>query len=88
MKRCEQYKRQFGKTDRILVKTTGEREYVNKKGEVVQQVANVYLHYLTSCLVQFETSFKFENIQILKDTQNLLTKSQLQRLVVKGCKLC
>ena len=88
VRRCEQCKRQFGKTDRILVKTTGEREHVNKKGNVVHQVANVYLHYLTNCLVKFDTSFKFENIRILKDTQNLLSKRQLERLLIKGCKLC
>ena len=51
--------------DVILVKTSGEREFVNKTGQVVQQFANVYLHYMTSCLTKYDQSFTFQKVKMI-----------------------
>ena len=64
VKRCESCKRVFSAADHILVKTTGEREFVDKKGKVVRQNGNVYLHYLTSCLKEHKPSFTFDQIVV------------------------
>ena len=44
VKRCESCRYPFAKVDQIVVKTTGEREYYDKKkNKRVKQLGNVYL---------------------------------------------
>ena len=87
VRRCEVCKRQFMDSDLVIVKTAGEREFVDAKGIRVQQHGNIYLHYLTACLSKFDQSFQFWKIHIAKDTQRNLSKESLQKLVAKVCKL-
>ncbi|XP_066914107.1 uncharacterized protein [Clytia hemisphaerica] len=84
--RCELCRRKFDKIDTVLVKTSGERTFLNKKGEQVRMdFANVYLHYMTSCLTKYDKSFTFGKILVLKDTQKWVSKKHLALIVKKGC---
>ena len=73
--------------DIVVVKTCGKRSYFDSKSKTNEtQVANVYLHYLTNCLVQFDVQFNFSKLVVPKVTQNGLSVGNLDGLKKKGCK--
>ena len=86
VKRCEACKIAFS-SEMVVIKSAGEREFTKKNGERVHQVGNIYLHYLTKCINQFKPNFKFSDIDVLKSTQNGLSKRNITELVRRGCKM-
>lgn len=54
VQRCEQCRVAFGKNDVVLVKTVGSRERTDKNGKSIKYQGNVYLHYLTTCLKEYD----------------------------------
>lgn len=86
VKRCENCKIQF-LSDVVVVKTTGERQFKDKKGENVVQTGNIYLHYMTKCLKEFDQNFQFISLIVPTYTQAGLSRGNIDQLVRKGCKL-
>ncbi|XP_066932127.1 uncharacterized protein [Clytia hemisphaerica] len=86
VKRCEQCRIPFT-TEKIVVRSMGNRPHTDSKGNEKIRWGNVYLHYLTDCLSKFNPDFRFSNVKISKDTAKLLTTKRLKKLTNKGCKL-
>ena len=78
VKRCEQCRFQFTNADIVIVRTNGVREFTcPKTGKLRKQSANVYLHYLRSCLKGYDGKFQFPAIVVLRDTLKLLPDSSI-----------
>ena len=80
VKRCEVCRFEFNCADRYVVKTTVVREYTGTSGRLVRQTGNVYLHFLTACLVKFDTTFKYSSLNIPRGTQKFLKREDIDRL--------
>ena len=48
---------------------------MEKKGEVMKYHGNIYPHFLTKCLKQYDSKLAFEKIAITKNTQDSLPDS-------------
>ena len=80
VKRCEQCRFQFTNADIVIVRTNGVREFTcPKTGKLRKQSANVYLHYLRSCLKGYDGKFQFPAIVVLRDTLKLLPDSSIEK---------
>ena len=67
--RCEYCKTLFTNSDIVFIKTKGKRQFTcPKTGKEKGHVANVYLHYLQSCLIDYDGKFRFESVVVLKET--------------------
>jgi len=86
VKRCEACKILFT-TDIVVIKTSGEREFTDKKGKKNHQHGNVYIHYLTKCIRQYDPMFTFSQLVVPESTQDGLSNGNIQELKRKGCKL-
>ena len=80
VKRCEVCRFEFNCADKYVVKATGVREYTGTSGRLVRQTGNVYLHFLTACLVKFDTTFKYSSLNIPRGTQKFLKREDIDRL--------
>ena len=70
----------FTNADIILIKTKGKRQITGPKpGREKCHAANVYLHYLQSCLKGYDVKFRFESVVVLKETMNKLPESASKR---------
>lgn len=87
VKRCESCRFNFETTDTVVIKSVGIREFTNSDGKRIKQKANVYIHYLTNCLKEFDDDFSFSKITVPKSTQIILGTASCSRLQAKGCKL-
>ena len=86
--RCEHCRISFQSFDIAEIKTVGLRERYDKKtGEIVKQQANVYLHFLTECLKQYDQKFKFSSVMVSNRTQEHLPSASLDLLKSKGCNI-
>ena len=78
--RCKYRKILFTNADIVLIKTKGKRQFTcPKTGKEKCHVANVYLHYLQSCLKDYNGKFRFESVAVLKETMNRLPESASER---------
>jgi hypothetical protein len=57
LQRCEQCRVSFNQADKVLVKSVGIRERTHKAGKVVTYSGNVYFHFLTKCLREYNHKF-------------------------------
>ena len=87
VQRCEQCRVAFGRNDVVLVKTVGHRERTDKNGKTVKYQGNVYLHYLTSCLREYDQNFSFGNIEVSARTLALLPANSREMFLNKGLKV-
>ena len=66
----------FTNADIVLIKTKGKRQFTcPKTGKEKCHVANVYLHYLQSCLNGYDSKFRFKSVVVLKETMSKLPES-------------
>ncbi|CAB4033922.1 Hypothetical predicted protein [Paramuricea clavata] len=84
VKRCEQCRISFNQADLVLVKTVGVREHTDKSGKHVKHMGNVYLHYLTKCLKEFDQNFSFGAVNVPARTLTFLPKGSSEKLREKG----
>ena len=56
----------------MLVKTVGVREITDKAGSKKKFSGNVYMHYLTKCLREYDFNFTFKMVSVPKGTQEKL----------------
>ena len=85
VKRCQSCKRMFSDVDHVVVKIEGSRSFTNKDGKKVVYTGNVYIHYLRSCLVEFQHSFNFSQITEPQSTLKLLPAGSQMQLLQQGC---
>ena len=84
VQRCEQCRVAFQQADIVLVKTTGVRERTDKSGKFVKYTGNVYLHFLTKCLKEFDQRFSFSAITVPSKTLTFLPDGSRESLEAKG----
>lgn len=87
VQRCQECRISFMPQDFVGVKTTSDREYTDKNGQKKKSFGNVYLHYITTCLKEFDQNFNFNSINVPKGTQNHLKPSEIHKLKTKGCNI-
>lgn len=87
VQRCKQCWIAFGRNDVVLVNTVGSHERTNKNGKTVKYQANVYLHYLTSCLREHDQNFSFKTVVLSPRTLALLPDNSRQIFLDKGLKV-
>ena len=84
VQRCEQCRISFNQADTVFVKTVGVRERTDKTGKISKYTGNVYLHYLTKCLKEFDQKFSFSAINVPIRTLTFLPDGSRERLSRKG----
>jgi len=67
--------------DKVIIKSVGVRERADKAGKTVKYTGNVYLHYLTNCLKEYDQNFAFNAINVPSRTINRLPKGSRETLV-------
>ena len=66
----------------------GKRQFTClKTGKEKCHVANVYLHYLQSCLKGYDGKFRFESVVALKETMSRLPKSASERFAKQNLQM-
>eukprot|EP00794_Sanderia_malayensis_P005835 gene5835-6532_t len=85
--RCQQCRIAFQSSDVVLIKTTGVREITDKDGKQKRYTGNIYLHYLTKCLMSYDQKFDFVKVNVPKGTQELLPAHAVESLRAKGLTL-
>ena len=86
--RCEYCKTLFINADIVLIKTKVKRQFTGPKtGRGKYYVANVYLHYLQSCLKGYDGKFRFESVVVLKETMSRLPKSASERFAKQNLQM-
>ena len=87
VKRCQSCLRAFIESD-IVIKTSGERtHHCTKTGKEKNSFGNLYLHFLTKCLKQYESNFKISQIYVPSYTAGRLSINVVRSLKEKGLKL-
>lgn len=84
VQRCEQCRVAFHQGDIALVKTVGVRERTDKTGKTVKYTGNVYLHYLSKCLKEYDQNFTFAAITVPASTLSFLPEGSRELLTDKG----
>ena len=74
----------FNAPDILLVKTVGVREITDKTGSKKKFSGNIYLHYLTKCLRQYDSNFNFKMVNVPKRTQEKLPERGPEHIRKKG----
>ncbi|XP_065060451.1 uncharacterized protein LOC135687737 [Rhopilema esculentum] len=85
VKRCQSCKRAFTSSDLVIVKTEGTREWTTANGKQRSSTGNIYVHYLRSCLLDYQQNFEFSIITVSKQTLQLLPENAKARLESQGC---
>ena len=62
--RCEQCRVASNTSDKVIIKSVGVRERTDKSGKIVKYIGNIYLHYLTNCLKEYDQNFAFNAINV------------------------
>lgn len=52
--RCEQCRVVFNILDKVIIKSVGVCERIDKVGKIVKYIGNVYLYYLINCLKEYD----------------------------------
>lgn len=84
VQRCEQCRTAFNHTDKVIVKSMGVRERTDKSGKVVKYSGNVYFHFLTQCLKEYDQNFSFSSITVPAHTLAFLPEGTQAKLEAKG----
>ena len=84
VRRCEHCRLAFNATDILLVKTVGVREITDKKGSKKKLSGNIYLHYLTNCLRNYNLNFNFKMVSVPKRSQEKLPEGGPEQIRKKG----
>ena len=84
VQRCEQCRVAFNQSDKVVIKSVGARERTDKSGKVVKYTGNVYLHYLTNCLKEYDQNFSFHAITVPSRTLKHLPRGSRETLTAKG----
>ena len=84
VRRCEHCRLAFNATDILLVKTVGVREITDKKGSKKKLSGNIYLHYLTNCLRNYNLNFNFKMVSVPKRSQEKLPEGGPEQSRKKG----
>ena len=84
VQRCEQCRVAFNASYKVVVKSNGIRERTDKSGKIVRYTGNVYLHYLTNCLKEYDQNFSFHAITVPSSKLKHLPKGSRDKLVAKG----
>ena len=84
VQRCEQYRIAFHQGDIALVKTVDVRERTDKTGKTVKYTGNDYLHYLSTCLKEYDQNFTFAEITVSASTLSFLPDGSRELLTEKG----
>ena len=88
VKRCQQCKREFTTQDKLVIKSYGDRgDYTNKSGEIVPSEGNLYLHFLTNCLQQWDKNFEFGKVVVPKSTREKIPEEWKPSLKNTGIKI-
>ena len=86
--RCHSCKLRFEDADIVLVKTQGEREWFDKKnGKSRKSSGNVYIHYLRKCLEEYDLTFNFSYVIVLKETLKHLPVKAVDKFRKQGLKI-
>jgi len=70
--------------DKVVVKSVGVRERTDKSGKIVKYSGNVYLHYLTTCLREYDQTLSFHAITVPSRTLKYLLRGSRETLLAKG----
>lgn len=84
VQRCEQCRVAFNLADKVVIKSVSVRERTDKTGKIVKYTGNVYLHYLTNCLKEYDQNFSFNAITVPSRTLKYLPKGSRETLEAKG----
>ena len=84
VQRCEQCRISFNQADKAIVKTVGVRERTEKSGKICRYTGNVYLHYLTKCLKDYNQNFSFRAVKVPSRTLTFLPEGSAAKLKEKG----
>ncbi|PFX17680.1 hypothetical protein AWC38_SpisGene17985 [Stylophora pistillata] len=84
VQRCKQCRVSFNQADIVLVKSVGVRERTDKSGKVVRYTGNVYFHFLTKCLKEYDQKFEFSAITVPSRTLQFLSDGGKAMLQAKG----
>ena len=75
----------FHQADKVVVKSVGVRERTdNSSGKIVKYTGNLYLHFLTKCLTEYDQKFSFSAITVPARTLTFLPKGGREMLEAKG----
>lgn len=85
--RCEQCRVAFNTSDKVIIKSVGVLERTDKSGKIVKYTGNIYLHYLTNCLKEYDQNFAFNAINVPSRTMNFLPKGSRETLIAKGLRV-
>lgn len=69
------------------MKTVGVRERTDKSGKLVKYTGNVYLHFLTNCLKEFDQNFRFSAVTVPSKTLKFLPDGSRENLEAKELKV-
>ena len=84
VQRCEQCRVAFHQADKVVVKSVGVRERTDKSGKIVKYTGNLYLHFLTKCLSEYDQKFAFSAITVPARTLTFLPEGGRAMLEAKG----
>ena len=82
--RCEQCRIVFNQSDAVVVKSVGLRERTDKNGKTVKYTGNLYLHFLTKCLQEYDQKFSFNAVTVPTRTLGFLPSGSKDKLKLKG----
>ena len=86
--RCKYCKILFTNAEIVLIKTKRKRELTGPKTAKEKcHIANVYLHYLQSCLKGYDGKFRFESVVVLKETMSRLAESTSERFAKQNLQM-
>ena len=66
------------------MKTVGVREHTDKTGKTMKYTGNVYLHYLSTCLKEYDQNFTLAAITVPASTLSFLSEGSRELLTEKG----
>ena len=85
VQRCEQCRMAFHQADKVVVKSVGVRvQRTDKSGKIVKYTGNLYLHFLTKCLSEYDRKFAFSAITVPTRTLKFLPEGGRAMLGAKG----
>ncbi|RMX57773.1 hypothetical protein pdam_00006752 [Pocillopora damicornis] len=84
VQRCEQCRVAFHQADKVVVKSVRVRERTDKSGKTVKYTGNLYLHFLTKCLSEYDQKFAFSAITVPTRTLTFLPEGGRAILEAKG----
>ena len=85
VKRCTACQRLFSDQDVVLIKTQGIRQYFcSKAGKGRSSEGKIYLHFLNSCVKEYDSSYMPEKVVVSEGTASQLPKAARAAMKSKG----